>query len=190
MATVEAHLSVQDLERRYEMASDPIAKSHFHAIWLLASGHDIPEVAELLSFSTRWVHSLLNRYNDDGPDRLGDQRTKNGNEPTILTPAALAALKERIKTLPDDGGQWSGPKIARWLAKFHGVESVHDQRGWDALIAIEYSIQKPRPRHPQAATEEDRARLKKNSRMPLRKSAASIRARRSRSGRRTSIVSV
>ncbi len=32
---------------------------------------------------------------------------------------------------------------------------------WDALIAIEYSIQKPRPRHPDAAGEEDRETLKK-----------------------------
>jgi hypothetical protein len=46
-------------------------------------------------------------------------------------------LKERIKTPPDDGGHWTGPKIARWLAKFHGVQAAHDQRGWDALIAIE-----------------------------------------------------
>jgi hypothetical protein len=43
------------------------------------------------------------------------------------------------------------------------VRSVHDQRGWDALIAIGYSIQQPRPRHPDAATEEDRAALKKPS---------------------------
>jgi hypothetical protein len=41
---------------------------------------------------------------------------------------------------------------------------VHGQRGWDALIAINYSIQKPRPRHPNAAGEEDREELKKTAR--------------------------
>ena len=50
---------------------------------------------------------------------------------------------------------WTGPKIARWLAAFHGLKSVHDQRGWDALVAIGWSIQQPRPRHPQAASEQD-----------------------------------
>jgi hypothetical protein len=44
-------------------------------------------------------------------------------------------------TIRPDGGLWSGPKIARWLAKFHGVQVVHDQRGWNALIAVRYSIQ-------------------------------------------------
>ena len=51
--------------------------------------------------------------------------------------------------------------MARWLARFHALASVHDQRGWDALVAIEYSIQQPRPRHPEAADEADRAALKK-----------------------------
>ena len=102
---------------------------------------------------------------------------------------ALGKLKERLQTLPDDGGQWTGPKIARWLAQYHGLKSVHDQRGWDALIAIGYSIQQPRPQHPDAATEQDRARLKKSSSARPPPSNASIRTQKSRSGRRTSIAS-
>ena len=163
MTAIKSHLSTAGLEARYETAGDPIAKSHFHALWLLSKGYEVDEVAVLLSFSTRWVYQLVKRYNVGGPDCLGDQRAHNGAEPTIVTPEALAALKERIKTPPDDGGLWTGPKVARWLAKFHGIKSVHDQRGWDALVGIEYSIQKPRPRHPEAATDEDRAKLKKTS---------------------------
>jgi transposase len=189
MTVIKPHLSAAELEQRYKSATAPIAKSHFHALWLLSQGYDIDETAELLSFSTRWVRSLIKRYNEGGPELLGDQRVNNGTEPTILTPDALGGLQERLRTPPDDGGQWTGPKIARWLAQYHGLESVHDQRGWDALIAIGYSIQQPRPRHPQAATEQDRARLKKSSSAPPRTSAASIRTPRSRSGRRTSIAS-
>lgn len=163
MIAIKPHLSTTDLEGRYERAPDPIAKSHFHALWLLAKGHEIDEVAELLSFSTRWVYQLIKRYNEGGPDSLGDRRVDNGAAATIVTPEALRALRERVKTPPDDGGLWSGPKVARWLAEFHGLRSVHDQRGWDALIAIQYSIQKPRPRHPEAANDEDRAALKKTA---------------------------
>jgi transposase len=190
MTTITGHLSGGELEARYEAAADPVAKSHFHALWLLSLGYDGEEVAELLSFSPRWVRSLVKRYNEGGPAALGDQRTHNGTKPTILTPAALAALRQRIKSAPDDGGLWTGPKIARWLAEFHGVQSVHDQRGWDALIAIGYSIQQPRPRHPDAASEEDRDRLKKNFRPPPPRSSASIRRRRSKSGRWMSTASV
>jgi transposase len=190
MTAIKPHLSAAELEHRYETATDPIAKSHFHALWLLSQGYDIEETAQILSFSTRWVRSLIKRYNEGGPERLGDQRVHNGTEPTILTAAALEALKERIRTPPEDGGQWTGPKIARWLAQFHGLRSVHDQRGWDALVAIAYSIQRPRLRHPQAATHEDRAQLKKNLRAPSPPSGASIRRQKSSSWRRTSIASV
>ena len=182
MMTINAHLSSIELEASYEAAADPVAKSHFHALWLLSSGYEVDEVAELLSFSARWVRALIKRYNEGGPDRLGDQRVHNGTKPTILTPEALAALKQRLKTPPDDGGVWTGPKIARWLATFHGLKSVHDQRGWDALVAIGYSIQQPRPRHPAAATEQDRTALKKSSGQRLPRSGASIRVRRSNSG--------
>lgn len=190
MTTLKPHLSSIELEAGYEAAGDPIAKSHFHALWLLSSGYEIDEVAELLSFSTRWVQALIKRYNEGGAEALGDQRVHNGTQPTILTAEALAALKQRITTPPDDGGLWSGPKIARWLAKFHGLKSVHDQRGWDALIAIGYSIQQPRPRHPQAATAEDRCTLKKSSRLRQPRSRVSILARGSKSGRWMSTASV
>jgi transposase len=136
MTTIKGHLNSTELEARYKAAVELVAKSHFHALWLLSCGYEAEEVAELLSFSPRWVRALSKRYNEGGPEALGDRRVHNGTKPTILTPAALAALRERIKRLPDDGGLWTGPKIARWLAEFHGLEAVHDQRGWDALIAI------------------------------------------------------
>ena len=164
MTAIASHLSPAGLEAHYEMAADPVSKSHFHAVWLLSLNYKTEEVAEILSFSARWVQRLVKRYNEHGPDSLGDRRLNNGMAPAILTPAALAALKGRLKTPPDDGGLWTGPKVARWLASFHGLKSVHDQRGWDALVAIEYSIQKPRPRHPETASEEDRAGLKKTAR--------------------------
>ena len=164
MTALTSHLSAADLEARYEAAADPVSKSHFHAIWLLSSGYAVTEVAAILSFSARWVRLLRKRYNEHGPDSLGDRRQGNGSVPAILTPEALSSLKERLKTPPDDGGLWTGPKVARWLARFHSLKTVHDQRGWDALIAIEYSIHKPRPRHPNAAGEEDREALKKTAR--------------------------
>jgi transposase len=164
MTAIASHLSAAELEARYKTAADPAAKSHFHAVWLLSLGYTAKDVAELLSFSVRWVRLLVKRYNEQGPDSLGDRRQGNGAAPAILTPEALASLKERLKTPPADGGLWTGPKAARWLASFHSLKSVHDQRGWDALIAVEYSIQKPRPRHPKAAGEEDRDALKKTGR--------------------------
>jgi transposase len=118
MTMLTSLLSAGELEARYETAADPVSESHFHAIWLLSSGYTITEVAAILSFSARWVRLLAKRYNEHGPCSLGDRRRSNGSTPTILTPEALSSLKERLKTPPDDGGPWTGPKagaLARQL---------------------------------------------------------------------------
>ena len=52
--------------------------------------------------------------------------------------------------------------VPRWIAGELGLASVCVQRGWEALRAIEWSIQKPRPRHPKAATPEEESTFKKN----------------------------
>lgn len=183
MTTLTPHLSSAALESAYKTAPDPVAKSHFHALWLVSKDYAVSEVACLLSFSARWVHTLIRRYNEKGPEALADLRGGNGAKPRILTPEALAALKDRIAAPPGDGGVWSGPKVARWLADLHGLKSVHDQRGWDALVAIGYSVQKPRPRHPQAASEEGRATLKKTLKTRRTKSRQAILMPKSNSGR-------
>ena len=167
MTAIASHLSPAELEAHYKTAADPVSKSDFHAIWLLSLNYGTQEVAKLLAFSPRWLQLFVKRYNEHGPDSLGDRRQDNGMAPAILTPEALSSLKGRLKAPPDDGGLWTGPKVARWLAQFHGLKSVHDQRGWDALIAVKYSIQKPRPRHPKAAGDVERAELKKTARRCL-----------------------
>jgi hypothetical protein len=129
MTTIKAYLSSAELEARYKTAVDPIGKSHFHALWLLSCGYEVDEVAELLSFSPRWVRALLKRYNECGAVALGDQRSHNGTKPTILTAEALTALRERIKTPPDDVGLWTGPKIARWACQVsRGPSSTRSAR--------------------------------------------------------------
>ena len=80
------------MEERYREASDTAAKSHNQAIWLIAKGRSIGEVAEILGFVPRWIaDSAVQR----GPDALGDLRRHNGRAPTVLTaeiPAALDAI--------------------------------------------------------------------------------------------------
>jgi transposase len=162
---------------------------HTQAIWLLAQGRTVLDVAGVLAFTPRWVEALAARYNAHGPAVLGDQRRRNGRAASVLTPALLVALSERLRAPPDDGGRWTGLKVALWMARQLGVERVHPQRGWEALKRIRWSIQTPRPRHPRAATPEQQAEFRGGSR---RRSPAPRRRTptgRSRSGPRTSTAS-
>src|SRR5215204_3750988 len=142
MARIVGHLSVTELEARYRAAQDATTARHYQAIWLLAQGRTVLEVSEVLCFGPRWVTQLAARYSASGPE----------------------ALAERVQAPPEDGGLWSGPKVASWMARHLGLARVHAQRGWEALKRINWSLQAPRPRHPRAATPEQRASFRGGSR--------------------------
>ena len=190
MAQVAAHLSVSELEGHYRAAKEATAVRHYQAIWLLAKGHTVPQVAEMTSFGTRWLEQLLSRYNARGPDALGDQRRHNGRAPSILKPELLERLKPRLAAPPPDGGLWSGPKVAAWMAGQLGLETVAPQRGWEALRAIGWTIQVPRPQHPQAATAEEREAFKKSSPQRSPKKPSATRTKPSRCSLATNTGSV
>ena len=188
MARVAEHLAVEELQAGYRSSDDAMLARHYQVIWLLAQGRTCAEVAGLTSFALRWVEQLLERYNAFGPASLGDRRRGNGAAATVLTAEVLAKLRERLRTPPDGGGVWTSKKVAAFMAGELG-RSVSGQRGWEALRAIEWTLQRPRPQHAEAATPEEQAAFKKTlpRRSPRRRSA--IPARRSRSSPPTSTAS-
>src|SRR5918997_6481455 len=132
MARIVDHLPLEELEARYRAARDATEARHIQAIWLLAQGRTFLEAAEVLAFVPRWVEELAARYNALGPAALGDQRRRDGKAAGLLTEDVLAALAERVREPPEDGGPWSGPEVAAWMARHLGLAKVHPQRGWEA----------------------------------------------------------
>jgi transposase len=189
MARIVGHLPVAELEARYRAARDATEARHFQVIWLLAQGRTFLEVAGVLAFVPRWVEELAARYNAFGPNVLGDQRRRNGRCASLLTEAVLSALAKRVRTPPEDGGVWSGPKVAVWIAGHLGLAKVHPQRGWEALKRIGWSPQAPRPRHARAATAEEQAAFKGGLKPLSLRPRRRIPTGRSRSGPRTSTAS-
>ena len=67
MARVVAHLSAEDLERRYVDCANPVEARHIQAIWLLAQGHTVGATSKVTAFGSRWIEQMLERYNAFGP---------------------------------------------------------------------------------------------------------------------------
>ena len=69
MARIVGHLPVEELGARYRAARDVTEARHFQAIWLLAQGRTVLEVAEVLAFVPRWVEELAAATTRSAPRR-------------------------------------------------------------------------------------------------------------------------
>ena len=156
-----AHLSPAELGQRYRAARSPIERSQLQIVWLLSRGRGEREVARVTGYGRRWVAEVVRRYNEEGPDGPGDRRRANAGARPLLGAGDEAALRA-ARPAAADGGLWTGPKVAAWMAIRLGRE-VWPQRGWDYLRKVGYSAQQPRPRHAKAASLEEQAAYKKTS---------------------------
>src|ERR687885_1637679 len=160
-----AHLSPAELGQRYRAARSPVERSHLQIVWLLSQGRDEREVAQVTGYGRRWVAEVVRRYNEEGPDGLGDRRRGNAGAKPLLGAEDEAALRAALAEVPSDGGLWTGPKVAAWMGARLG-RKVWPQRGWDYLRKLGYSAQVPRPRHAKAASPEEQAADKRSSPRP------------------------
>jgi len=143
--TLPPHLPIDELERRYRTAQDPIARSHWQIIWLLARGDPTATVADVTSYSVNWVRELVRRYREDGPAGLGDRRHTNPGAAPLLDPTQQAQLRAVLAVPPPDGGLWTGRKVAVWMSAQLG-RPVGEQRGWEYVRKLGFTPQRPRPR--------------------------------------------
>lgn len=100
MAHIAAHLSIEELGERYRSCADACTGRHYQAIWLLAQGRRLSEVAATTGFVQRWLEQLASRYNQFGPDALGDRRRRKGAPAQLLTPALLVKLRWQLVDEP------------------------------------------------------------------------------------------
>lgn len=159
---VERHLTANQARAKYRACRHPVEKTRWHAIWLLLRA-DEPrtpaQVAELVGLSAITTRDVLRRWNEHGPEGLADGRKSNGSRPKLdagQRSRLVAALKKR----PPDGGLWSGPKVAAFVRAKWNVE-VCPQTGWKWLVDLGFTLQVPRPGHPQAADPPTQKRWKK-----------------------------
>ena len=156
------HRTVNQLRAKYRACRHPVEKVRWHALWLLART-DEPRtparVAQLVGLSAVTVRDVLKRWNARGPDGVSDRRKGNGAAPKLNArqrDALYAALQKR----PPDGGVWTAPKVARYVRTRWQV-AVCPETGWRWLRELGFTLQVPRPSHPNAADARTRRSWKK-----------------------------
>ena len=148
---VSPRLSVRDLEKRYQRCTKVDEREHLLCVLLTLKGRSSAEIAELFMHKEDWVRRTVRRTNARGPEGLKDGRAENG-APRTLDDELMAEFKDRLESPPDDGGLWSGPKAAAWIRSRTG-KTCTDRTGWAYLRRADYTLQRPRPKHPDADRE-------------------------------------
>lgn len=147
--SIQAHLGVDELATHYRRAKDPVARSHWQVVWLLAQGLASAQVAAVTGYTVNWIRTIARRYNQRGPAGLEDRRHRNPGASGLLSTAQRAALAAALMRPPPEGGVWTGPKAAAWMSALLS-HAVHPQRGWEALRRLGWTSKVPRPRHAKA----------------------------------------
>jgi transposase len=144
--TLAEHLPMADLEQRYRKASDPVARSQWQILWLLARGLPTEEVARVTGYSLPWIRTIAHRYTAAGPTEVADHRHANPGAAPLLTAADQEDLRAALSAAAAGDGLWSGPQVAAWMAERLG-HPVPAQRGWVWLRRLGFTPKVPRPRH-------------------------------------------
>ena len=147
--TVKPHQSIEDIEASYRQAKDPVERSYWQIIWLLAQGKTTGENTEVTGYCASWIRTIAHRYNNEGPAGLGDRRHDNPGGTFIVSAEQQEQLEQDLDAGAPDGGLWTGPKVAHWIF-VHTGRKVHPQRGWEYLKRLGYSKRVLRPRHAKA----------------------------------------
>jgi transposase len=157
-----AHLTSDDLKARYRTCRAAPEARRWHALWQLSLGATITETAAVTSLHRNGIRKIVHRYNAAGPAALRDQRTvrPHGRAPYLL-PADQQELDGALAGPAPDGGLWTGPKVAAWIAAKTG-RTIHPQLGWSYLRKLGFTLRRPRPQHQDAATPAEQAAWKKN----------------------------
>jgi transposase len=183
---VALHLPPEEIARRYRACRTGVEKTHWQILWLLTrpEGPLSPaQAAALVGLTPVWVRAILKRWNAEGPDGLADRRKATNGGRSKLSTDQQIDLWDAVQHPPPDGGLWTGPKVAGYVRDRWGVE-VCVQTGWDWLRGLGFSLQVPRPSHPEAATPADRRAWKRcPGHSPRRTAPAASRAGRRAVGR-------
>jgi len=153
-------ISTQQLQKLYDQEKNAKAKIRLLSAIHRKKGRSIDEIADLLSKHRRTIHSWLVRFSERSIEGK-DSRKAPGK-----TPALTLSQRKKLITILERGpphnptGLWSTKEVRELISKKFKQIYVK-QHVWRMLISLGFSMQRPRKRHYQRASDEEIAIFKK-----------------------------
>jgi len=148
------------LQKLYDTEKNAKAKIRLLSAIHRKKGKSIDAISYLLSKNRRTVHSWLVRFNQRGIDGKNSKKAP-GRIPalTIKQRAELVKILERGPP-HNPSGLWTSKEIRALITKKFKRTYVK-QHVWRLLVSLGFSMQRPRKRHYQRATDEEISQFKK-----------------------------
>lgn len=169
---IVGHLTSAEIQDRYRSCKNVLEKERWHILRLMTrEGNPLTaaESALVVGRTPDAVRRIIRRYNKEGPDSLKDRRAGKSGRKSVLSQEQRTQLFADLKKYPQDGGIWTGPKVSSWVEQRTGVH-VSNVTGWQYLRILGFTLQVPRPKHSESATEAAQTVWKKNDQHYARRS--------------------
>ncbi|NJL51489.1 MAG: helix-turn-helix domain-containing protein [Hydrococcus sp. SU_1_0] len=125
------HYSSKELKQKYLRSQNSVESRRWHLLWKISLGWSIKNSAIAIGINYDYGKEIVKRYNNTGEEGIKNQKNKkrkqSGGRKSLLTKQQLEKLKKELELKPDDGGIWTGTKVARWIEKETGKEKVLDE---------------------------------------------------------------
>ena len=108
----EPHQTNSELSKLDRQASDPIERTRYQIIWLLATGRVTEDVADVTGYCRNSIYRLVRRYNQLGAHGLKDKRHQHPGAQPLLSVVQQAQLLQSLRTPTADGGLWNSRQVA------------------------------------------------------------------------------
>jgi transposase len=154
------HLTTEELRQRYRSCQKPQEKVRWHALHLISKGVVAADAARRTGRSSSWITSLTRRYNRDGTKAVARKQSTRPSHRAKVDQKLGKELDTALRSDAPDGGLWTAPKAAAWIAEKSGQE-VHQTTAWRAMRRLGFSLQAPRPANKRRASTEEQAEFKK-----------------------------
>lgn len=120
-AFLAPHLDSKALKHKYMTSQDPVETRRWYILWKVSLGWTIKDSAIAVGLTYEYAKTIVNRYNERGVAGIKNGRKiaqshQRGRKP-LLNQQQLQKLTKAVEQRPEDGGIWSGPKVARWIEK-------------------------------------------------------------------------
>jgi transposase len=132
MSKYQTTLNCEELKAYLATATAPDERRRLQVLLYLVDGAPLADIVAITGYRPRSIRQIAQRYVDLGAASLVDRRAFAPGIAPLLSAREQRELRQALQQPPPDGGQWTGPKVARWIAAKTG-KSVHRQRGWEYL---------------------------------------------------------